>query len=143
MAGLDLFGSTHRLLTASLHLRSARHNLLTANVTNADTPGYRPRDVQFAGVLQAIAHSAEPPAAPAGGLTLVSTNPHHQQAPDSSLYTYLDESTAAGEALDRNQVDLDAEVTHLVENTLQHEASLMLLSRTLGGLRYAISEGRR
>jgi flagellar basal-body rod protein FlgB len=144
MAGFDLFGSTHRLLAASLHLRSTRHSVLTANVTNADTPGYRPRDVQFASVLQAIAHSDESVAAPAGGLTLVSTNPHHQQAPDSSLYANLDDAVVTGgEALDRNQVDLDGEITRLVENTLQHEASLTLLSRTLGGLRYAISEGRR
>jgi flagellar basal body rod protein FlgB len=47
------------------------------------------------------------------------------------------------EKIDRNRVDLDREIGLLIENSLLHEASLTLLSRKLGGLRYAIGEGRR
>jgi flagellar basal body rod protein FlgB len=39
-------------------------------------------------------------------------------------------------------VDLDYEMTQLAENALLHETSTTLLSRTLGSLRYAISEGK-
>jgi len=141
MAGFDLFGSTQRLLTASLHLRSARHSILTANVANADTPGYRPRDIDFASMLQTVVQPEEGSVGNQGGVTLVSTHPLHQQG--FPLSESASESTEGEEALDRNQVDLDGEITRLVENTLQHEASLTLLSRTLGSLRYAISEGRR
>lgn len=143
MSGFDLFSSTQQLLSASLHLRSARHSLLTANIANADTPGYRPRDIDFAHVLQNVAHEGKGLLAPGGGLTLVSTHPLHQQAPGGLLLESPAETGEGTEALDRNQVDLDGEVTRLVENTLHHEASLTLLSRTLGNLRYAISEGRR
>ena len=139
MAGFNLFGPTQNLLTASLRVSAARHSLLTANVANVDTPGYRPRDINFAKVLQSYVEPQASSFGHQGEVTLVSTHPSHQhQELDSPL-----ESTEAGEGLDRNQVELDSEVTRLVENTLHHETSLTLLSRTLGGLRYAISEGRR
>lgn len=140
MAGFDLFGPTQDLLTASLRVRAARHSLLTANVANADTPGYRSRDIDFAGLLQTFVEPQASSVDRQGGVTLVSTHPFHQQ---QEYGLSPAENTEAGEALDRNQVELDGEITRLVENTLHHEASLTLLSRTLGGLRYAISEGRR
>lgn len=140
MAGIHLFGPTQDLLAASLRVRAARHSLLTANVANADTPGYRPRDIDFAGVLQTFVEPQTHSAAHQGGVTLVSTHPLHQQQEHGLSPT---ETTEGGEALNRNHVELDSEITQLVENTLHHEASLTLLSRTLGSLRYAISEGRR
>lgn len=141
MAGFTLFGPTHQLLAASLRLRSARHELLTANIANADTPGYQPRDLEFSGVLQGLAHSDEKSVNVQGGqLVLVGTQPSHLHTPGSGA------SLAAAEAgegkLDRNQVDIDHEIAQLSENALLHETSVTLLSRTLGGLRYAISEGR-
>jgi flagellar basal body rod protein FlgB len=51
--------------------------------------------------------------------------------------------TEEGEGkLDQNRVDIDQEMTKLAENALLQEANVTLLSRKLGGLRYAISEGR-
>jgi flagellar basal body rod protein FlgB len=44
--------------------------------------------------------------------------------------------------LDQNRVDIDREITQVAENVLLHETTVTLLSRKLGGLRYAISEGR-
>lgn len=141
MAGFTLFGPTHQLLAASLRLRSARHELLTANIANADTPGYQPRDLEFSSVLQGLAHSDEKSVnVQRGQLVLVGTHPSHLHTPGSGA------SLAAAEAgegkLDRNRVDIDHEIAQLSENALLHETSVTLLSRTLGGLRYAISEGR-
>lgn len=141
MAGLKLFGPTHALLTTSLRLRAARHEVLAANVANADTPDYRPRDLKFDGVLQAIARGESQPSSMQGGqLMLVSTNPRHL---GSSVRNVLVTENTDGEGkLDQNRVDLDREMTQLAENGLLHETSATLLSRTLSGLRYAISEGR-
>jgi flagellar basal-body rod protein FlgB len=73
MAGFTLFGPTQTLLTTAMRLRSARHELLTANIANADTPDYKPRDLRFAGVLQALAA----PEGQGGKLQLVSTHSMH------------------------------------------------------------------
>ena len=139
MAGFSLFGPTQDLLTASLRVRAARHSMLTANIANADTPGYRPRDINFAGILKTFVQQPQSPVDSEGRLTLVSTNPQHQPQPG----LVLTEGSDGEEALDRNHVEIEDEVMRMTENTLHHEASLTLLARTLGGLRYAISEGRR
>jgi flagellar basal body rod protein FlgB len=77
---------------------------------------------------------------PGGKLTLVSTHAQHLPAGPRSASVFEKEP---GEGkLDRNRVDLDAQVAELSENALLHEASITLFSRTMGGLRYAISEGR-
>jgi len=139
MAGFELFGPTHQLLTTSLRVRAARHSLLSANIANVDTPGYRPRDIDFAKILSSQVHQTQDPHRSGEPVTLISTNPQHHQQDQFAI----SDRTPDGEALDRNGVELEGEVTRMVENSLHHETSLTLLSRTLGGLRYAISEGRR
>ena len=47
MVGFKLFNFTHELLALSLRTRAARHEVLSANIANADTPGYRPKDLDF------------------------------------------------------------------------------------------------
>jgi flagellar basal-body rod protein FlgB len=141
MAGFTLFGPTQQLLAASMRLRAARHELLTANIANIDTPGYRPRDLEFAGVLQDLAHPEErSPGVQGGKLEMVSTHPLH--LPLSGSDPSPSEGAEGEVKLDRNGVDLDHQIAQLSENALLHETSLTLFSRTLGGLRYAISEGR-
>jgi flagellar basal-body rod protein FlgB len=141
MAGLTLFGPTHTLLATSLRLRAARHEVLSANIANADTPDYRPRDLKFDGVLQALTRpDGQSSGMQNGQLMLVSTNPWHLRP--SGKNTLVTEETEGEGKLDQNRVDIDREMTQLAENALLHEASATLLSRTLSGLRYAISEGR-
>lgn len=146
MAGFTLFGFTHHLLTTSMRLRAARHELLVANVANADTPGYRPRDLDFDGVLRALVleHRSREASMHSQGLRADSLEPEplsHKPLAIPHLITPVERE--GEEKIDRNRVDLDREIGLLIENSLLHEASLTLLSRKLGGLRYAIGEGRR
>jgi flagellar basal-body rod protein FlgB len=49
-----------RFHQVALSLRSARQELLASNIANADTPGYKARDIDFSSALQnAMAGSAE------------------------------------------------------------------------------------
>ena len=52
MAGFKLFNFTQQLLELSLRVRGARHEVLSANIANADTPGYRPRDLDFESIIR-------------------------------------------------------------------------------------------
>jgi len=142
MAGFTLFGSTHQLLSLSMRLRAMRHEFLAANIANADTPGYRARDLDFSAALRALASPETAPArAGESGIQLVGS-----RAFDSSQRTVDDSLIRIQEAegkLDRNSVDVDRQMATLVENSLSYETSIALLARTLAGLRYAIGEGRR
>ncbi|MGE0682204.1 MAG: flagellar basal body rod protein FlgB [Candidatus Binatia bacterium] len=141
MAGLTLFSPTHTLLTTAMRLRAMRHEVLAANIANADTPDYRPRDVQFSGVLQALAQGqASSSGMQDGHLLLATSHPGHIR-PGMQNAVVTEEKGGEGK-LDHNQVDIDQEMTQLAENALLQETNVTLLSRKLGGLRYAISEGR-
>ena len=142
MAGLRLFDTTHRLLELSLRGRAARHEVLSANIANVDTPGYRPRDLDFNATMRAAAQSgaqgsSETPqrgdAAATAGLDLKSAI-YEPEYPDSRH---------GEDRLDGNAVSLDRQMALITENSLAYETSLTLLSRALAGLRYAIGEGRR
>jgi flagellar basal-body rod protein FlgB len=143
MAAFTLFGSTHQLLSLSMRLRAMRHELLAGNIANADTPGYRAKDIDFAAALRAFgAPENMPDRGPqAGGIQLVSARPldFSSASPADSLIRVEE---AEGK-LDGNSVDLDRQIATLVENSLSYETSLVLLGRTLANLRYAIGEGRR
>ena len=143
MAGLSLFDSTHRLLELSLRGRAARHEVLSANIANVDTPGYRPRDLDFNTAMRAAAESSAPPvtgeilqrsdASASPGLNLQSAI-YEPEYPDSRH---------GEDRLDGNAVSLDRQMALLTENSLAYETSLTLLSRAMAALRYAIGEGRR
>ena len=140
MAGFTLFGATQQLLSFSMRLRSMRHELLAGNIANADTPGYRAKDLDFAAALKA-AVAPEKQAGADARLQLIAARPSDAAAAlaPESLVRIED---AEGK-FDDNSVDLDRQIASLVENSLSYETSLTLLGRTLANLRYAISEGKR
>ena len=43
---------------AALELRSQRMGMLTSNIANAGTPGYKARDIDFASALKAVTQGA-------------------------------------------------------------------------------------
>jgi flagellar basal-body rod protein FlgB len=46
-----LFGKTVDILSDLVGARSQRHEILASNVSNIDTPGYEPKDVDFQNLL--------------------------------------------------------------------------------------------
>ena len=141
MAGFTLFGATQQLLSLSMRLRSMRHELLAGNIANADTPGYRAKDLDFSAALKALV-------APEKGsegvrdtrIQLIAARPLDASTPAAEALVRVEEAEGK---LDGNSVDLDRQIATLVENSLSYEASLVLLDRTLANLKYAIAEGRK
>lgn len=155
MAGIHLFDFSHQLLTASMRLLAARHELITANIANVDTPGYRARDLDFGALMQAMEAPENPPGGQGWGVQRAAARAFQSGDPAERQIQVAQAFLTAGpygsvtrvaepqDRLDNNQVHLDREMGLLAENSLLYETSLTLLSRTLAGLRYAIEEGRR
>ena len=142
MAGLRLFDATHRLLEVSLRGRAARHEVLSANIANADTPGYRPRDLDFNAAMRSAVESGATGSGeiPQRGDAAAPAGPDFQSAIYEPEYP---DSRHGEERLDGNAVSIDRQMALITENSLAYETSLTFLSRALAGLRYAISEGKR
>jgi flagellar basal-body rod protein FlgB len=138
---MKLFDTTLARLERSLDVRLARHNVLSANVANVDTPGYNAKDVDFQAAMAAAdkAGSAE-------SMTLASTEESHLSGGAASISTRAAEIPlvdAAGSApsMDGNKVDLDRTMVALAENGLQYGASARAAGKKLAILRYVSSDG--
>ena len=138
---LSLFSFTEQLLELSMRVRGGRHEILSSNIANSDTPGYRARDIDFRAIMQDAAELDD---------TSKGTREQKMEAMlarplelQSAAYDIAAPYGGGGEdRLDGNSVSLDQQIGLLNENALNYEASLTLLSRTLAKLRYVISEGR-
>ncbi|MCC6620535.1 MAG: flagellar basal body rod protein FlgB [Deltaproteobacteria bacterium] len=121
--------TTNLSLRAALDLRWRRHELLAHNVANADTPGYRPKDLEFEGVLEAAVERASAAAAPRapGG-----TGPLVDQATVERGDVY--------DTLDENKVDMDREMARIADNALSYQTSMEVLRRRYGMIRGVVTD---
>lgn len=116
----------------SLDYHSSRHNVLASNIANANTPGFRPREL-----LRVEAEEF------ASKLPLVRTEQEHfnttglEAVHDQTVVQ--DDSNIGG--LDGNNVSLEREMSKLEANDLRYQGAAKLVSRHLGMLRYAANDG--
>ena len=101
---------------AALGLQSRRLELISANIANADTPGFQARDVDFAKAL-----SQQQPA------NVLRTGAHDYQR------------FSAQPSLDGNQVDLPMEQAAFADAALRYQASLQFIASRVRGLMTALT----
>ena len=133
-----IFDTQFSLLQKSLDLRSQRNTLLSSNVANMETPGYKARDMVFENAL-GDALAARTPG------QLNTTNTRHLDGRRNVLP--LDRVggevifTATNSAsLDGNTVELEREMAKLAENQLAYSALSQMITEKFVKLRTAIQE---
>src|SRR5688572_7550516 len=116
---MKLFDTTLARLERSLDVRLARHNVLSSNVANVDTPGYTAKDVDFKAAMAAASKGA---AASAESMTLASTDDSHMgvgsvgTTGSGSADIPLVDAAGSSPSMDGNKVDLDRTMVALAEN---------------------------
>lgn len=134
---MKLFDTPIHDLQRALDARLSRQQLLAANVANADTPGYVPRDLDFAGAMKDAQASAVPP-------SLSRTREGHlevQGAPAARTGDHVVEVRDGKAGLDGNRVDLDRTLASLAENALQYGAASRAVAKKLALLRTVVTDG--
>lgn len=133
-------------LRAALDLRWQRHELLAHNLANADTPGFRPKDLEFEGVLQSVGGDAGMPVTGAPGAEMAGVagagNALGLGAPEPLRMADTQaviERPEVGDTLDDNAVDTDKELARVADNSLTYQAELELLRRRYAAIQRAIS----
>ncbi len=112
----------------ALALREKRGELLAANMANADTPGYKARDLDFKSVLQQNLQMTKP-------MERTQANHFSTQQSLESHTMYRNPSQAS---LDGNTVEANVEQAKYAENAVQYQASLQFVSNKLSGLMLAL-----
>ena len=104
----------------ALELRAQRLGVLTSNIANAATPGYKARDIDFGSALKAMSQGASTSAA-VGAAT-------QYRVPVMP-------------SLDGNTVEMSTEQTAFGENAIQYEATLNMLQDRVQTVTRALNGG--
>jgi flagellar basal-body rod protein FlgB len=108
----------------ALALREQRLQLLSANIANADTPGYKALDLDFNRALASALH----PATAAGGDAIGA-------AADAARYA----RASSQPSLDGNTVDGDRENAVFAQATLEYRASMSFVESKVRSMLTAIT----
>lgn len=98
-----------------MDLLSARQKLVTSNIANAGTPGYKTRDVDFQSEFQSVLAGGQPMSTEVAGLQTKN---------------------------DGNNVSLDREARLLSENAMRFSVAATLIKGQLKTMQMAINEGK-
>lgn len=134
-----LFNFSDRLQMESLNQRNRRQEVITANIANAETPGYRAFGYDFEKQLQSLGKMNEP-------IAVKVSDPRHLRNSNTKADgtitpdVYVRPTESVDE--DGNTVDMDAEMAQLAQNQILFRTAVETLNRKIGTLRYAINGGR-
>lgn len=120
----QLFSPQLDNLQNALGRTSQRHALLTGNLANANTPGYKRKDMDFNVVLDAEMHPGEA---------------RMQDMRDKLAQQQSDQTSIR---IDGSNVDLEKEVMSLAETELRYQALTDMTAGYFANLKNVIREGR-
>ena len=120
--------SSEKYLESAISARAIRQDLISGNIANADTPYYKPRDIDFESALIDEANKEF------GGnqqkLELAKTSSNmmdaYEEDMDKPTIFFRDGHLARN---DGNSVDLDIETTELSKNSVMYNASIEALKK--------------
>ncbi|NOX76232.1 MAG: flagellar basal body rod protein FlgB [Gammaproteobacteria bacterium] len=121
--GLDkIFGLNQQ----ALNIHSRRSEVLASNLANAETPGYKARDIDFKAALQQVKNGS-------AGASLKITNPRHITSAGTSpgrvddVLGEMKYRIPSAPSIDGNTVDSLREKAIFMENALLYQTNLKFL----------------
>jgi len=127
-----IFDTATQLLEANLDRRALRHQLISRNISNLDTPNYRGTGLEFEKQLQAALTGGVLPT------SMARTNPRHLPLEPPRPF-----DRAKPKYVDTGKVQLDIEMSRLAENNIMFNAMVQLLNKKMNILKTAITEGAK
>lgn len=119
----------------ALHLRSRRSEVLANNLANADTPGYKARDIDFQAALKEAQGQQD-------GMSVAASNPDHMTGEGGGGSDQeLMYRNPIQPSIDGNTVDSQTEMSKYMRNSMDFQASYQFLNSSIKGLKNALSGG--
>lgn len=116
----------------ALEGRIKRAEVLANNLANADTPGYKARDIDFQAMMQKAQEGMS-------GFGMNRTHDSHMDTstmgPDSELLYRIPHQPS----VDGNTVDAQQEQTRFMRNAMDYQASFQFLDGKISGIKKALS----
>jgi flagellar basal-body rod protein FlgB len=117
----------------ALNVRALRQQLLAANIANADTPGYKARDIDFAAALREAGAGRALSAAALRASSARHLAGEPAGEPAAVLYRSVQQPSVDG-----NTVDMDMERNRFAENAVHYDANIAFINSQIKLLLAAI-----
>lgn len=126
---------TPLILKKALDSQSERHLLISSNISNIDTPGYKAKDIDFKGALKAALGTGD-------GLALRTTHrdhigPNKKDIKGLQAKPFNEPDAAKSNG---NNVNIDKEMMKLAENQISYNATIQMMAKRTSTIRAAITE---
>ncbi|MGE3609960.1 MAG: flagellar basal body rod protein FlgB [Bacteriovoracaceae bacterium] len=132
---MDVSDKTLQALTTALNFREMRQELISSNVANANTPGFKAKKMDFE---EALARALDVD----GQMQMNVTDGKHYNVGNGGFNNlepeiYDDPNGVVSE--NGNTVDVEAEMARMAENKLMYDALVQLINKKTGMMKYAIN----
>ncbi len=128
----------------ALVLRAERQRVIAGNIANADTPGFKARDFDFATALRnATAGSVGNNSAGGPGAGLGTGIARDVMTPGGRSQPALNYAQPQQTQLDNNTVDMDRERGAFVDNAVKFEATLRFINGSVRTLQEAMKSANQ
>ena len=123
------------VLEQGINASSLRHKVLSNNIANVNTPGFKKSEVVFEDLLQEELETT--------GLSLTRTSGNHLSGRVSQgAKPLINTINSTSFRTDGNNVDIDVEMANLAKNNIYYNALVNQLSKHLNNIKSAINGGR-
>lgn len=132
---MDINDKTLKALTTALNFREMRQELISSNVANANTPGYKAKKMDFE---EALARALDVD----GQMQMNVNDERHHNVGNGGFNNlepeiYDDPNGVVSE--NGNTVDVEAEMAKMAENKLMYDSLVQLINKKMGIMKYAIN----
>ena len=135
---MEISDKTMQALQASLKFRQLRQELHASNIANAETPGYKAKKLDFEDALARALDTDD-------NLKMKTSDSKHFNVGGggfNNLQPEIYEDSNGIVSPDGNNVDRDQEMAEMAENKIMYDATVQLINKKLGLLKYAIGSGQ-
>lgn len=127
-------------LAQRLTYLSARSSVLTENIANADTPGYRAKDVKAPAFADAVRRNQGAPSL-RSARTLQVSDPRHQRG-NGGAQPGVETRRVQSASVSGNGVSVERETMALSQTRMEYGLAARVYSKSIDLMRLAISGGR-
>jgi len=135
---MDINDKTLKALASAVKFREMRQEVISSNIANAETPGFKAKRLDFE---EALARALDVD----GQLTMKINDPKHFDVGNGGFNNlkpevYEDPNGVVSES--GNTVDIQDEMAREAENKLMYDALIQMINKKLGMKKYILNSER-
>jgi flagellar basal-body rod protein FlgB len=119
---MDMIG----LIGKALNIRASYHKVISGNIANVATPGYKEKEMDFKKEIDRVINSDASASVISNGVVVTET-------PENDGLS----------SLDGNTVSVENQIVKLTENQVMYHSLVQVAAKRFSMMKFLISEGRR